>query len=212
MTARLHLSGDERADALVSTDPLALLIGMVLDQQITIEKAFRGPADLAERLGLATPLDAAEIASTDPVLLAEAFARPPSIHRYPTSMAARVQALCQVVADEYGGDASHVWTTATGGDELRRRVLALPGFGDRKARIFVALLGKQLGVRPEGWKEASEPFGEPGTRMSVADIVDASTLAEVRLHKKEAKAAANAASARTANGRATTGRGHARRG
>lgn len=190
---RLHLSGDERADQLISDDPLALLVGMVLDQQITIEQAFRGPAELVDRLGLDVPLDAGRIASMDPDTLSEAFGRRPSIHRYPSSMAARVQSLCRIIAEEYGGDASRIWTDAQSGLELRRRLEALPGFGSQKARIFVALCGKQLGVQPPGWEDASAPFGEPGSFRSVADIVDAASLAEVRLRKREAKAAAKAA-------------------
>jgi uncharacterized HhH-GPD family protein len=189
----LHFSGDDRADRLISTDPLGLLIGMVLDQQITIEQAFRGPAELVDRLGLAVPVDAGLLASMDPAVLAEAFSRRPSIHRYPTSMAARVQALARVVADDYGGDASRIWTDAPDGRELRRRLEALPGFGAQKAKIFVALSGKQLGVRPTGWEEASAPYGEPGSFRSVADIVDAESLGEVRRRKREAKAAAKVA-------------------
>lgn len=189
----LRLSGDPQADALITNDPLALLIGMVLDQQIPLEKAFRGPLDLANRLGV--PLDAGSIAATDPEALAEIFATRPSLHRYPGSMAARVQALCRTIADDYGGDAAAVWTTAADGEELRRRVQALPGFGEQKARIFVALLGKQLGVDPPGWREAAGPFGAPGSRLSVADIVDTATLAEVRAHKQAMKAAARAGAA-----------------
>lgn len=191
----LHLAGDAEADALLTRDPLALLIGMVLDQQIPLDWAFRGPASMVERLRLTVPMDAAEIAGTDPEVLAEAFARPPSLHRYPRSMAERVQALAVRVAEEHGNDASRIWTAARDGAELRARVRALPGFGEQKARIFVALLGKQLGVRPRGWEEASEPFGEPGSFRSVADIVDDHSLAEVRRRKKEAKEAAKAAKA-----------------
>ncbi len=178
-----------------------MLIGMVLDQQIPIEQAFRGPAELVDRLGLAVPIDAHLLASMDPATLVEAFSRRPSIHRYPASMAARVQALSEIVADEYGGDASRVWTGARDGLELRRRVEALPGFGAQKAKIFVALVGKQLGVRPPGWEEASAPYGEPGSFRSVADIVDADSLAEVRRRKREAKAAAKSASAAAAGGK-----------
>lgn len=191
--AQLHLSGDGSADRLISDDPLALLIGMVLDQQITIEQAFRGPAELVRRLGIDVPIDARQIASMDPARLTEAFSRRPSIHRYPASMATRVQELCRIVADDYGGDASRIWTEAETGTELRGRVEALPGFGARKARIFVALCGKQLGARPAGWQAASEPFGGRGTFLSVADIVDAASLAEVRRRKRELKAAAKAA-------------------
>ncbi|MHB1583976.1 MAG: HhH-GPD-type base excision DNA repair protein [Acidimicrobiales bacterium] len=189
----LQLAQDPEADRLLSTSPLALLIGMVLDQQVPLEKAFRGPLDLAQRLG--RPLDAAAIAAMDPERLAEAFAARPSLHRYPSSMAARVQALCRVLVDEYGGDAAAVWTTAADGQELRRRIQALPGFGEQKARIFVALLGKQLGVEPPGWREAAGPFGTAGSRRSVADIVDATTLAEVRAYKQSMKAAKKATAA-----------------
>lgn len=193
VTPHLHLSGDAQADRLLSEDPLALLIGMVLDQQIPLEHAFRGPAELAARLDLPTPMDAARIAGMDPEQLAEAFARRPAIHRYPASMAARVQALCQVIAAEHGDDAARVWTEAADGMDLKRRVQALPGYGEQKARIFVALLAKQLGVRPAGWEEASAPFGEAGSFRSVADIVDAGSLAKVREAKKAAKAGAAAA-------------------
>lgn len=191
----LHLAQDEAADQLLSEDPLALLIGLVLDQQVPLEKAFRGPLDLVERLG--APLDAAAIAAMDPEALSEAFAARPSLHRYPSSMAARVQALCRVLVDEYGGDAAAVWTTATDGQELRRRIEALPGFGEQKARIFVALLGKQLGVEPPGWREAAGQFGADGSRLSVADIVDATTLAEVRAYKQSMKAAKKAKATRS---------------
>lgn len=186
----LFLSGDEHADRLISDDPLALLIGMVLDQQITIEHAFRGPATLVERLGLDVPIDAGKVASASPERLAEAFSRRPAIHRYPAAMAARVQDLCRIVAEEHDGDAASIWKGARDGWELRRRIERLPGFGERKARIFVALCGKQLGVRPRGWQEASDPFGEPGAFLSVADIVDATSLEEVRRRKREAKRAA----------------------
>jgi uncharacterized HhH-GPD family protein len=199
VTTQLHLSGDELADRLISNDPLALLIGMVLDQQITIEQAFRGPAVMVERLGLGVPIDANRIASMDPETLVEAFSRRPSIHRYPRSMATRVQELARIVDDEYRGDASGIWTGARDGVELRRRLEALPGFGAQKARIFVALAGKQLGIRPPGWEEAASPFGEPGSLRSVADIVDAESLAEVRRRKREAKAAAKAATSTTSS-------------
>lgn len=189
----LHLSGDPQSDALLSEDPLALLIGMVLDQQIPLEWAFKGPAELARRLQLAPPLDPTHLAAMDPGELGTAFSARPALHRYPASMAARVQSLCRVVGEEYGGEAAAIWKTAQDGRELKRRVQALPGFGEQKARIFVALLGKQLGVRPAGWEKASGPFGEPGTYRSVADIVDAESLAAVRAHKAAAKAAAKVA-------------------
>lgn len=187
----LYLTGDPEADGLLARDPLALLVGMVLDQQVPLEWAFRGPAELATRLG--GPLDAAVIAAMDPDDLAEKFSRKPALHRYPTSMAARVHALCQAIADQYGGDAAAVWRDAGDGVTLRSRLRALPGFGDQKARIFLALLGKQLGVQPPGWEEASDPFGEPGSYRSVADIVDAASLAKVREGKQAAKAAAKRA-------------------
>ncbi|MGH9092088.1 MAG: HhH-GPD-type base excision DNA repair protein [Acidimicrobiales bacterium] len=190
---RLYLSGDAKADALLTTTPLALVIGLVLDQQIPLEWAFKGPHELSERLG--TSLDAAAIAAMDPEKLVAVFSRRPALHRYPGSMAARVQALCRTVVDEYGGDAATIWTTARDGRDLLARVKKLPGFGDQKARIFVALLGKQLAVAAPGWEAASAPFGEPGSHMSVADIVDAASLAEVREHKQAMKAAKKAQAA-----------------
>jgi uncharacterized HhH-GPD family protein len=191
----LYLSGDPKADALLTKDPLALLVGMVLDQQIPLEWAFKGPYELVERLG--APLDAAALVAMDPEKLVDAFSRRPALHRYPGSMAARVQALCQVVVDDYGGDASRIWKTAADGNELLARVKKLPGFGDQKARIFVALLGKQLGVTSSGWDVASSPFGEPGSYMSIADIVDADSLTKVRQYKQAMKAAKKAAAVTT---------------
>jgi uncharacterized HhH-GPD family protein len=188
----LHISGDAEADALVSRDPLALLIGMVLDQQVTIEKAFSSPAVLARRLGGSGPLDAASIAAMEPDELAAVFKERPALHRYPGSMAGRVQNVCRAVVEEYGGKADAIWTGVGSGEELLGRLRALPGFGEQKARIFAALLGKQLGVRPEGWQEASSPYGDPGTHLSVADIVDAESLTTVRATKKAAKARARA--------------------
>jgi uncharacterized HhH-GPD family protein len=184
----LHLAQDPEADALLSTSPLALLIGLVLDQQVPLEWAFRGPKELARRLG--GRLDAARIAATDPSALETVFAQKPALHRYPASMARRVQALAAEIATTYAGDPANLWAGVKTGKELRTRVQSLPGFGDQKARIFVALLGKQLGVRPEGWVEASTPYGEPGSFRSVADIVDEASLVRVRDAKKAAKAAA----------------------
>jgi uncharacterized HhH-GPD family protein len=189
----LHLSGDPEADELISKDPLALLIGMVLDQQIPLEKAFSSPRDLQERLG--GQLDAGTIAAMAPAKLAAVFSERPALHRFPVSNSERVQQLCQIIVGEYDGDAARVWDGASSGNELLRRVKALPGFGEQKAKIFVALLGKQLGVRPPGWREASRPFGDQGTSYSVADIKDANSLARVRAHKAELKAAAKAAKA-----------------
>jgi uncharacterized HhH-GPD family protein len=187
----LHLSGDPESDAMLSRDPLALLIGMVLDQQVTLEKAFSSPAELARRLG--GRLDPGAIAAMEPDELAEIFRARPALHRYPGSMAARVQETCRVVSEDYGGKADRVWKGTSSGAELLARIRALPGFGDRKAKIFVALLGKQLGVRPEGWQEVSAPFSDPGSFLSVADIRDGESLARVRAGKKAAKAKAKAA-------------------
>jgi uncharacterized HhH-GPD family protein len=193
LAVKLHLSQIPEADALLSSDPLALLVGMVLDQQIPLEWAFRGPYELTQRLG--TGLDAADLAAMDPDKLAAVFAERPSLHRYPASMAKRVQALCAVIIERFGGRADGVWRDATTGKELLANVRLLPGFGDQKARIFVALLGKQLGVRPPGWEAACAPYGEPGSLRSVADIVSKETLEEVRSAKKAMKAAAKAAAA-----------------
>ncbi len=187
---RLALSQEPRADELLSRDPLALLIGMVLDQQIPLERAFKSPYDLKERLG--GRLDAAEIAAMDPEELARVFAQPPALHRFHSSNAKRVQDLCRLLVERYGGKAERVWRSAADGTELLANVKALPGFGDQKARIFVALLGKQLGVQPPGWEEAAGEYGRPGTYKSVADIVDAESLAMVRRYKQEKKAAAKA--------------------
>jgi uncharacterized HhH-GPD family protein len=186
--ASLSLSGNPAADRFLSDDPLALLIGMVLDQQVPLERAFSSPLDLKNRLG--GRLDAAEMAAMDPDKLAAVFATRPALHRYPAANAKRVQELCRIVADDYHGRAQDMWEQATTGEDLYRRVRALPGFGDQKARIFVGLLGKQLGVRPPGWREAAGRFGAPGTFLSVADIVDADSLSRVRAYKAQLKAAA----------------------
>lgn len=190
---KLALAQDKSADALLSKSPLALLIGMVLDQQIPLEWAFKGPHELTTRLD--RPLDAAEIAAMDPDELAAVFGTRPALHRYPSSMAKRVQELCRTLVDDYDGDAAAVWKGAPNGRELLRRIRALPGFGEQKARIFVALLGKQLGVRPPGWEEAAGEFARPGTYISVADIVDNDSLLQVREYKQAKKRAAKAAAA-----------------
>ena len=189
----LHIAQNPEADRLISEDPLALLIGMVLDQQITLEKAFTSPLDLKNRLG--GRLDAAEISTMDPDKLAAVFMERPALHRFPAANARRVQELCRILVDEYGGSAAAVWEGVDSGAELYRRVRALPGFGEQKARIFVGLLGKQLAVRPPGWEEAAGRFGQPGTFLSVADIVDSDSLGRVRAYKQQAKAAAKAAKA-----------------
>jgi uncharacterized HhH-GPD family protein len=175
------------ADALLSSDPLALLIGMVLDQQMPLEWAFTGPLTLTDRLG--RDLDVKELADFDPEALAKIFATPPAIHRFPGSMAGRVQQLCRLIVTDYAGDPTGIWTGARNGDDLRKRVEALPGFGAHKAKIFVALLGKQYGVTPRGWRDAAGDFGKKGTMLSVADITDGATLLKVREAKKLAKAA-----------------------
>lgn len=181
----LHVTGDPEADRLLTEDPLALLIGMLLDQQVPMEWAFQGPARLAERLG--GELDAAAIASMDPAELDRIFRERPAIHRFPTAMAKRVHGVCRYLLERYAGQAERVWTEATSGQELFERVRALPGFGDEKARIFVALLGKRLGVQPQGWEEASAPFSDD-TPRSVADIDSRETLAQVRAWKRAQKA------------------------
>jgi uncharacterized HhH-GPD family protein len=186
----IYLAGDETADALLAGDPLALLIGMLLDQQVPMEKAFIGPHVLRERLG--HDLDAAEIAAYDPEKFAALFAGPPAIHRFPGSMAKRVQALAAMLVERYDGRAEQVWRDGTG-TEVRSRLEALPGFGKQKARIFLALLGKQYAVTADGWPEAAGEYGEPGVFRSVADITDPESLGKVRAYKQQQKAAAKAA-------------------
>jgi uncharacterized HhH-GPD family protein len=188
MTVHLHITGDDDADALLSNDPLALLIGMLLDQQVPMETAFAGPAKLRERIG---GLDAAAIASYDADELVEKFRISPSIHRYPGSMAGRVQSLCASIVENWGGEASAIWSTGDpDGAEILRRLKALPGFGEQKAKIFLALLGKQYGVTAAGWREAAGDYGTEGSYRSVADIVDPGSLTKVREFKRAAKAAA----------------------
>jgi len=189
----LRLSGNDEADALLSEDPLALLIGMVLDQQVPLEWAFAAPLELRQRLG--GKLDAKAMAQMDPEALTEAFLRKPALHRYPASMAKRVHDLVVLLVSDYAGRAQNVWAGVDDASELLKRLKKLPGFGDQKARIFLALLGKQLGVHPSGWEEVSAPFGEKGSLRSVADIVDPSSLDRVRAAKQAAKQAAKAAAA-----------------
>jgi uncharacterized HhH-GPD family protein len=186
--ARLQLVQDPAADALLDTNPLALLIGMLLDQQVPMETAFAGPKKIADRIG---GIDAREIADYDPDKFAALCSQRPAVHRFPGSMAKRIQTLAQIIVDRYDGDAAALWTVGDpDGPELLRRLKALPGFGEQKARIFLALLGKQYGVTPKGWREAAGDYGKAGTHVSVADIVDADSLAQVRTHKKQMKAAA----------------------
>jgi uncharacterized HhH-GPD family protein len=194
----LRIAQDDAADELLSRDPLALLLGMLFDQQFPMERAFAGPRLLADRLGVDT-LDAAALAAEDPERLAKAFQGPPAVHRYPGSMAARTQELCRLLVDRYGGRAEALWDDVPDGATLLRRLAELPGFGAQKSKIMVALLGKQYGVTPPGWREAAGAYGEEGARRSVADVTGPGSLAEVRAFKQEQKAAAKeqrAASAR----------------
>lgn len=185
MTAVVPVTGDPEADQLLTDDPLALLIGMLLDQQIPMEWAFAGPLKLRERMG--GRLDAAEIAATDPDTFTAIFKGPPALHRFPGSMGKRTQELCQYLVDQHGGDAATVWTGVDDGHELVRRVRALPGFGGEKSKIFTALLAKRFGVRPAGWEEAAAPFSD-GEPRSVADIDSPENLQRVRAWKKMMKA------------------------
>jgi uncharacterized HhH-GPD family protein len=199
----LHITGDKAVDKLLSTEPLALVIAMVLDQQVPLERAFRSPFDLKERL---SKLDAVDIASMDPDALAEVFSARPALHRFPKSMAGRVQEVCRIIVDTYGGDAAAIWKSAATGKEMLANIEALPGFGKQKARIFVALLGKQLKVRPPGWERASSPYGQSGSFHSVADIDSPEALGKVREYKQRMKAKAKAkAGASTAPPRRRTG-------
>jgi uncharacterized HhH-GPD family protein len=188
----LSLSQDADADALLDRDPLALLIGMLLDQQVPMEHAFWAPAELARRLGR-DHLDARELAEHDADALIALFATPRALHRYPKSMAGRVQALCRALVEQYDGDVTLVWRAAADGAELYASLVALPGFGPQKAQIFTALLGKQRGVTPPGWREAAGGYGDDGVHRSVADVVDAASLGRVREYKQAQKAAAKAA-------------------
>lgn len=184
---RIHITGDPAADGVLSTDPFALLVGMLLDQQYPMEHAFRGPAKILDRFGT---LDPVAVAAADAGEFAALCAVPPAVHRYPGSMAGRIQSLARVVTQEYGGEASRLWTEAATGRELFRRLTALPGFGRQKAQIFTSLLAKQLGVRPEGWETVAGDYALEGYR-SVADVVDADSLQRVRDYKKQKKAAAH---------------------
>jgi uncharacterized HhH-GPD family protein len=188
----LHITGDPRADAVLDENPFALLAGMMLDQQYPMEHAFRGPAKVLARFGTLEP---ARIAAADPEEFAALCATPPAVHRFPGSMAARLQALAALVEEKYDGHTERLWTEARTGKELLARVMELPGFGRQKAQIFVALLAKQLDVRPEGWENAVGAYAEEGYR-SVADVVDQASLQKVRDFKKQKKAAAKAGDSR----------------
>lgn len=189
-TAELHLTGDAAVDRLLSDDPNALLIGMILDQQVPMEKAFSGPSVIAERMG--GRFDVRAIAELDVEDFVAICSQRPAVHRFPGSMGKRVHDVCRALVDEYDGDAGTLWRTAPDGADLKRRLAALPGLGDQKASIFVALLGKQCGVTPPGWREAAGRYGEDGVFRSVADITDADSLAKVRETKKAEKVRAKA--------------------
>ena len=198
MATTLWMTGDEAADRLLADDPFALLLGMLLDQQVPMETAFAGPHKIAARLG---SLDPAAVADADPDAFAALCATPPAVHRYPGSMAGRIQAVAGAVVEQYGGDVTRLWTDGEpDAREVLRRLKALPGFGDQKARIFLALLGKQRGVTPAGWREVAGPYGEDGARRSIADVTDAGSLAEVRDTKRAAKAAARGPAGTSAGG------------
>lgn len=184
----IQIAQDPAADKVLSEDPFALLVGMMLDQQFPMERAFAGPAKVLERFG---SLEPAAIAAADPEAFSELCRTPPAIHRYGGSMAARMQELAQAVVDDYDGDASRIWTEAATGAELLKRIQALPGFGKQKAQIFTALVAKQLGARPAGWEKAAGDYALDGYR-SVADVVDGDSLLKVREYKQAKKAAAKA--------------------
>jgi uncharacterized HhH-GPD family protein len=184
----LQLVQDPEADALLESNPFALLVGMLLDQQYPMEAAFAGPKKIADRMG---SVDAREIADHDPEAFAALCSTTPAVHRFPGSMAKRIQALAQLIVERYDGDAAALWTSGDpDGAEVLRRLKALPGFGEQKAKIFLALLGKQYGVTPSGWREAAGDYGKAGTYMSIADVTDPGALEKVRSYKKQAKAAA----------------------
>jgi uncharacterized HhH-GPD family protein len=186
----IWLTGDPAADRLLTEDDNALLIGMVLDQQVPMEKAFTGPLVIVQRMG--GTLDVAAIAAMPEDEFVALCSRPPAIHRFPAAMAKRVRQLCQVLAEEYDGEASNIWRDASTGAEVKKALLSLPGFGEDKAAIFTTVLGKRRGITPPGWREAAGGYGEEGSYSSVADIVDAESLARVRETKRAVKAAKKA--------------------
>ncbi|MEU6677239.1 HhH-GPD-type base excision DNA repair protein [Streptomyces sp. NPDC046925] len=189
MDVTLHLAQQPEADELLGRSPLAALVGMLLDQQVPMEWAFAGPHTIARRLN-ADDLDAHEIAAYDPEEFAALLSAKPAVHRYPGSMAKRIQQLCGYLVEHYDGDPAALWEGAASGKDLLKRLNDLPGFGKQKSQIFLALLGKQLGVRPPGWREAAGAYGEPNAYRSVADITDPESLQKVRTHKQQLKAAA----------------------
>lgn len=187
----LHLTNEPDADAVLDEYPFALLVGMMLDQRYPMEHAFRGPWKVITRFGT---LDPAAIAAADPERFAALCSTPPAIHRFPGSMAARMQELARIVEDEYDGDAARLWNEATSGKDLLARLMELPGFGTQKAQIFVALLAKQLDVKPRGWRTVAGDYGLKGYR-SAADVTGPESLAKVREYKQKNKAAAAKAAA-----------------
>ena len=189
----IQITGDAHADAVLTDSPFALLVGMMLDQQYPMEHAFRGPAKVLDRFG---SLDPAAIATADPAEFKALCSTPPAIHRFPGSMAERLQTLAAIVDERYAGHAERIWTEASSGADLLKRVMELPGFGRQKAQIFTALVAKQLDVRPEGWQQAVGDYALEGYR-SVADVVDPASLQKVREFKQEKKRAAKAAQAST---------------
>lgn len=184
----LTLCFDPDGDSLLARDPFALVVGMLLDQQMPMERAFLGPWKLAQRMGTPDRLDVARIAAYDPEQFAALVAEPPAVHRFPGSMAGRIQALAQHIVSHYAGDTEAIWRKVPSGDALYHRLLDLPGYGDQKARILLALLGKQRGVHPRGWREAAGAYGEAGSTRSVADVRDKASLDAVRSFKQAAKA------------------------
>jgi uncharacterized HhH-GPD family protein len=186
----IWLTGDSEADRLLTEDDNALLIGMILDQQVPMEKAFTGPLVIAQRMG--GTLDAADIAAMPEEDFVALCSERPAIHRFPGAMAKRVRQVCQVLTDDYNADAGNVWRDAATGAEVKQALMSLPGFGAEKAAIFTAVLGKRRGIQPPGWREAAGGFGEEGSYLSVADIVDAESLAKVRESKRAVKAARKA--------------------
>jgi uncharacterized HhH-GPD family protein len=183
----LWLTGNPEADRLLSEDDNALLLAMVLDQQVPMEKAFSGPLVIAQRMG--GSLDVAKIAAMSEDEFVELCSQRPAIHRFPAAMAKRIHQVCRVLADDYDGQATNVWKDARSGEEVKANLARLPGFGPDKAAIFTAVLGKLRGITPEGWQDAAGYYGEPGTFRSVADIVDNDSLQKVRETKKSVKAA-----------------------
>ena len=185
----LPFTGDDESDRFIAADPLALLIGFTLDQQVTVQKAFSGPLEIRRRIG---HLDAARIAAADPAELADQFRRPPAIHRFPASMAGRVQQICAAIATDYDGDASRVWTEARDGRDLERRLLGLPGIGAMKAKTLIAIVGKRYGIRPPGWEDVAPKH------PTLGDVESAEDLVAYQAGKRATKAAARAAKAEKA--------------